>query len=414
MSSNPKIRFGEFNGAWKQATLREISDKVMDKNSDFSVREVFTNSAEHGVMSQKDFFNHAIVNEKNINGYYVVCPNDFVYNPRMSVTAPVGPINRNALGRTGIMSPLYYIFRTHDIDVEYLDYFFKTRIWHHFMWNNGDNGARGDRFSIKNEVFQEMPIPYPSTPEEQHKIAQFFTGIDSLIAAEGKKLVKLKNIKNASLEKMFPRNGETTPQVRFKGFTGKWELRPLHDYLDVYVEKNMDKKYSKEDIFSVSNECGVVNQIKYQGKSLAGVSLKGYKITHKNSVIYTKSPLKKQPYGIIKTNKDCSGIVSALYAVYTAKENVIADFIQVYFSSDNRLNDFLRSIVNKGAKNTLLVSDEGALSGIVCFPSDIKEQTYIADFFARLDTLISAQEQKVFKLRCLKKSFLEKMFVTTK
>ena len=62
MSSNPKIRFGEFNGAWKQATLREISDKVMDKNSDFSVREVFTNSAEHGVMSQKDFFNHAIVN----------------------------------------------------------------------------------------------------------------------------------------------------------------------------------------------------------------------------------------------------------------------------------------------------------------------------------------------------------------
>lgn len=218
----------------------------------------------------------------------------------------------------------------------------------------------------------------------------------------------------ASLENMFPRKGETAPQVRFKGFTDKWELRPLHDYLNVYVEKNVDDKYKKEDIFSVSNECGVVNQIKYQGKSLAGASLKGYKVTHKNSVIYTKSPLKNQPYGIIKTNKESSGIVSALYAVYTTKENVLADFIQVYFSSDNRLNDYLRPIVNKGAKNTLLVSDEGALSGMVVFPSDIKEQIYIANFFSCLHTLITAQEQKAYKLRCLKKSFLEKMFVTDK
>jgi type I restriction enzyme S subunit len=158
----------------------------------------------------------------------------------------------------------------------------------------------------------------------------------------------------------------------------------------------------------------VVNQIKYQGKSLAGASLKGYKVTHKNSVIYTKSPLKNQPYGIIKTNKESSGIVSALYAVYTTKENVLADFIQVYFSSDNRLNDYLRPIVNKGAKNTLLVSDEGALSGMVVFPSDIKEQIYIANFFSCLHTLITAQEQKAYKLRCLKKSFLEKMFITDK
>jgi type I restriction enzyme S subunit len=218
----------------------------------------------------------------------------------------------------------------------------------------------------------------------------------------------------ASLENMFPRKGETAPQVRFKGFTDKWEPRPLHDYLNVYVEKNVDDKYTKEDIFSVSNECGVVNQIKYQGKSLAGASLKGYKVTHKNSVIYTKSPLKNQPYGIIKTNKESSGIVSALYAVYTTKENVLADFIQVYFSSDNRLNDYLRPIVNKGAKNTLLVSDEGALSGMVVFPSDIKEQIYIANFFSCLHTLITAQEQKAYKLRCLKKSFLEKMFVTDK
>ena len=214
MKNNPETRFQEFDEEWTLTTLREISNKVMEKNTDFSIREVFTNSAEHGVMSQRDFFSHAIANDKNINSYYIIQPNDFVYNPRMSVTAPVGPINRNALGRTGIMSPLYYVFRTHNIDVEYLDSFFKTRIWHQFMWNNGDNGARGDRFSIKNEVFQEMPIPYPYSPEEQHKIAQFFSRLDSLITAEDKKLERLKTIKSASLEKMFPKQGETVPEVR--------------------------------------------------------------------------------------------------------------------------------------------------------------------------------------------------------
>ena len=413
MKNNPETRFQEFDEEWTLTTLREISNKVMEKNTDFSIREVFTNSAEHGVMSQRDFFSHAIANDKNINSYYIIQPNDFVYNPRMSVTAPVGPINRNALGRTGIMSPLYYVFRTHNIDVEYLDFFFKTRIWHQFMWNNGDNGARGDRFSIKNEVFQEMPIPYPYSPEEQHKIAQFFSRLDSLINAEDKKLERLKTIKSASLEKMFPKQGETVPEVRFKGFTGAWEEHRLSDFLKVYVEKNEKDTYSKYDIFSVSNECGVINQIKYQGKSLAGASLKGYKVTHKDTVIYTKSPLKNQPFGIIKTNKCCSGIVSTLYAVYTVNEGIWPAFIQVFFSSDIRLNNYLRLIVNKGAKNTLLVSDEDAISGTVVFPVDEKEQIYIAEYFSRLDTLISAQEQKSAKLRSLKKSFLEKMFVST-
>ena len=223
----------------------------------------------------------------------------------------------------------------------------------------------------------------------------------------------LEFMKMASLEKMFPQPNETTPQVRFKGFKGEWKEQKLSDCLSVYLEKNEQERYTKYDIYSVSNEYGVINQIKYQGKSLAGASLKNYKVTHRNNIIYTKSPLKNQPYGIIKTNHDTSGIVSALYAVYQVKDGICPDFIQVYFSSDKRLNGYLRTIVNKGAKNTLLVSDEGALSGTVVFPADEEEQIFIANFFSCLDTLISAQEQKLDKLRSLKKSFLEKMFVST-
>ena len=204
----------------------------------------------------------------------------------------------------------------------------------------------------------------------------------------------LELMKFASLEKLFPKQGQSVPQVRFKGFSGKWVEHKLSDLLTVYVEKNEQERYSKYDIFSVSNESGVVNQIKHQGKSLAGASLKNYKVTHKNSVIYTKSPLKNQPYGIIKANQDTSGIVSALYAVYSVSPNVNPVFVEAYFASDNRLNNYLRPIVNKGAKNTLLVSDEGALSGTVVFPEDIKEQEKIASFFSFLDRLISIRSRR--------------------
>ena len=176
----PAIRFQGFTDAWEQRKLKEIADKVTEKNTDLAVQETFTNSAEFGIISQRDFFDHDISNVENIGGYYVVREEDFVYNPRISTTAPVGPVNRNKLGRNGVMSPLYTVFRTHDVDTTYLEWFFKSNYWHSFMYFNGDSGARSDRFSIKDAVFFEMPIPLPS-PEEQHRIGILLDGIDDLI-----------------------------------------------------------------------------------------------------------------------------------------------------------------------------------------------------------------------------------------
>ena len=198
----PDIRFGGFCGEWEMRTLSDVATKVNEKNVQNIYSETFTNSAEYGVISQRDFFDHDISKVDNIGGYYVVQNEDFVYNPRISVTAPCGPINRNKLGRTGVMSPLYTVFKTHDVDRLYLEWYFKSNHWHPFMYFNGDSGARSDRFSIKNEVFFQMPIPYPSL-EEQEQIGLYFQELENLITGSQHKLEKLKNIKAACLEKMF-------------------------------------------------------------------------------------------------------------------------------------------------------------------------------------------------------------------
>ena len=200
--SVPEIRFPGFTDAWEQRELRDISDKVTIKNKDCEFSETFTNSAEFGIVCQVDFFDHSVSKEDNIDGYYIVRDNDFVYNPRISNLAPVGPINRNKLGRTGVMSPLYTVFKTHDVEESFLEWFFKSSAWHSFMRFNGDSGARSDRFSIKDNVFFTMPIQFPKM-EEQRKIGQFFNKVDNLITLHQRKLDTLKKFKQGMLQQMF-------------------------------------------------------------------------------------------------------------------------------------------------------------------------------------------------------------------
>ena len=199
----PKIRFKGFEGEWESRKLGEIAFKVKEKNIAYQYAETFTNSAEFGIISQQDFFDKSISNSENIGGYYVVQPDDFVYNPRISSFAPVGPIKRNKLGRTGVMSPLYYIFRLNDeIKPSYLEQYFEGNQWHHFMYLNGDTGARSDRFSIKNDVFAEMPISFPANKNEQTQIGNFFRQLDETIALQSAEVEKLNQLKKGLLAAM--------------------------------------------------------------------------------------------------------------------------------------------------------------------------------------------------------------------
>lgn len=409
--AKPEIRLKGFEGEWSKSPLSSFSKKVTKKNGNLQYRITLTNSAEYGVINQLDFFDHDISNGDNIRGYYVVEPDDFVYNPRVSVTAPVGPINRSMLNYIGVMSPLYYVFKTNDIDKDYLSYFFKTKKWHNYMRINGNNGARFDRISMSDDVFALMPISYPRDNKEQQSIADYFKSLDSMIQGATKKIASLKQMKQACLVSMFPQAGETTPRVRFKGFKGEWLYVEVSECLSVCKDRNNSETYGKGDVLSVSDDYGVVNQIELLGRSYAGKSVANYRILRKGHIVYTKSPLKVKPFGIIKVNKGKDGIVSTLYAVYTPMDWVSAEFINYYFEPSYRMNKYIHPLVNKGAKNDMKVSDENVLKGKIYIPKEKKEQEQIASFFRSLDSQISLQELRLEKLKQIKSACLDKMFV---
>lgn len=206
----------------------------------------------------------------------------------------------------------------------------------------------------------------------------------------------------------FP-GGKMSPELRFKGFEGEWNNSLLSDWIIPSKEKNSDNLFSLEDVLSVSGDFGVVNQIEFQGRSFAGASVANYGVVRTGDIVYTKSPLKRSPYGIIKTNKDVSGIVSTLYAIYKCNDCTCPNFIQEYFNLDNRLNSYLRPLVRKGAKNDMKISAADALKGNVIFP-DLLEQISISDFLGILDRQFSLYQKKLEGLKRLKYSMLVKMF----
>lgn len=262
---------------------------------------------------------------------------------------------------------------------------------------------------LHNSSISKGHLSYPSI-EEQNAIISYVSSIDSLIQSTTKKIESLKQVKAASLQSMFPQEGETTPRVRFKGFEGEWENKTLGECLTINNERNQSNVYGINDVLSVSDEVGVVNQIKLLGRSYAGKSVANYRVLKTNQIVYTKSPLKSKPYGIVKVNKGAVGIVSVLYAVYDTSENVYPDYIHYYFEPTHRINNYLLPLINKGAKNTMNISDEMALTGNIWIPS-FDEQKKIADYLQALDSQIILQTQRLEKLKQIKSACLDNMFV---
>lgn len=200
----PRLRFSEFkkSGDWKKTTLSELAVVVTQKNRNFSVERVLTNSAANGVVDQRDFFDKDIANKDNLDGYYIIDFGDFVYNPRISNLAPVGPISRNNIGK-GIMSPLYTIFHFNNEPTDFFEHYFKSNHWHPYLRSVANTGARHDRMAITNSILMNMPILLPK-PEEQQKIAECLSCFDKLVNSEEEILKQLKNHKKGLLQQLFP------------------------------------------------------------------------------------------------------------------------------------------------------------------------------------------------------------------
>ena len=408
----PSIRFYGFDNDWEQRKLSEITDKVTEKNAGLQYVETFTNSAEFGIISQRDFFDHDIAKLGSLDGYYIVKNEDFVYNPRISTSAPVGPINRNKLGRTGVMSPLYTVFRPHDIDTTYLEYFFKCGYWHSFMNFNGDSGARSDRFSIRDNVFFQMPIPIPDI-DEQREIGELLTCLDNLIALHQRKFEKLTNVKKSMLEKMFPQNGSCYPAVRFKGFTDPWEQRKLGELVDRVVRKNINNESTLP--LTISAQYGLVDQITYFNNRVASRDVSNYYLVLNGEFAYNKSTSDGYPFGAVKRlDLYEKGVLSTLYIVFAPKkeQQINSNFLTVFFDTD-RWHKGVAERAAEGARNhgLLNISAEDFFDIDLSVPKDIVEQKQIGAFIRQLDNLITLHQRELEKLQNIKKSMLEKMFV---
>lgn len=398
----PEIRFKGFEEEWVTTTLGECFQERVERSAEGELISVTINQ---GVIRASDLDRIDNSSDDKSN-YKVVEVGDIAYNSMRMWQGACG----YSLYK-GICSPAYtVVIPQGNINVVYCFYMFKRNESLHLFRVNSQ-GLTSDTWNLKFPAFSQIKYNIPSV-SEQEKIGTLLTTLDKLIAKLEAKLEKLRKLKQALLEKIFinVNGGGEMPEIRFKGYTDKWQVKELRDFFVVATERNQAGEYDKYDIYSVSREHGVINQIEYQGKSFAGASLANYGVVQSGDLVYTKSPLKSQPYGIIKTNEGQAGIVSALYGVYHPSEYVHSPFTQVYFELDCRLNDYLRPLVNKGAKNTLLISDGDSLKGKVAFPNK-DEQRNIANLFKGNNLCMRKMELKLTKIRRIKESLLEKMFV---
>lgn len=201
-----EIRFKDDNGNtfpdWEIKPLSKLAEKNSLKNKDNAVNAVLTNSAKSGIVNQGDYFNKDIANQGNLTGYTVVEKNDFIYNPRISELAPVGPIKRNHIGQ-GVMSPLYTTFRFKDENVlDYLEQYFNTTMWHRYMNSIANFGARHDRMNITSADFYALPIPLPCE-DEREKIVSFIKALETKVNAVNEQIELTKTFKKGLLQQMF-------------------------------------------------------------------------------------------------------------------------------------------------------------------------------------------------------------------
>ncbi|GHN32002.1 type I restriction-modification system specificity subunit S [Lactobacillus delbrueckii] len=387
----PKLRFKGFTDDWEQCKLSDISEKSYEKNTDNKYSTVLTNSAEYGIVKQRDFFDKDIANSSNISGYYVVRKNYFVYNPRISNQAKFGPINRNKLDESGIMSPLYLVFTVHDIDESFLETLFQTTTWHRFMYQNGDTGARADRFAIKDSTFMSMPIKVPSL-EEQHKLALAFHKLDQTITLHEEKKRQLERLKSALLHKMFA-DKSGYPDVRFKGFNEAWTNRKLGNYFD----------YEQPTPYIVTNT-------NYSDKYNTPVLTAGqsFILGYTNEDTGVKFATYKEPVIIFDDFTTSTHLVTFPFKVKSSAMKILTltqKNDSMYFGYTSLQNIKYKPLNHERQWISIFSKIK------IGIPISKIEERKIGNLFERIDRLDNYFQQKIERLNLIKQSLLQSMFI---
>ena len=407
----PSIRFYGFDNDWEQRKLGELVDRVVRKNINNESTLPLTISAQYGLVDQITYFNNRVAS-RDVSNYYLVLNGEFAYNKSTSDGYPFGAVKRLDLYEKGVLSTLYIVFapkKEQQIDSDYLTVFFDTDRWHKGVAERAAEGARNHGLlNISAEDFFDIDLSVPKDIVEQKQIGAFIRQLDNLITFHQRKFEKLTNVKKSMLEKMFPRNGNCYPEIRFKGFTDPWKQRKLGD---VVKEITRNDPESEAPIMMITANNGFIEQSERYAFNNAGESLKKYILLKKGELAYNHGASKLRPYG------SCFALTTAenaripfVYHCFSA-ENQNAEFMSIELNGAEIENQ-LRKIVSSGARmdGLLNISFDEYTSVSVLLPGT-EEQDRIADFFRHLDNLITLHQRELEKLQNIKKSLLEKMFV---
>lgn len=407
----PALRFKNKNEqAFKapdELTIQDLFDKVKTTNKDGANKNVITNSAEYGLIPQREFFDKDIAVKGNTSKYTIIKDGDFVYNPRKSSTAPYGPFNCYTRKEPGIVSPLYSCLTPKNkAYTPYLLYYFASPAWYSYIYHNGNQGgARHDRVGMTNDLLQGIPVLLPCQ-EEQDKITAFLSLYDKHIAAQTSKVEALETRRKGLLQQIF------SQEIRFKADDGSefldWEDTMLSDIL---TERKL-KSTGNEEVYSVSVAKGLVNQIEHLGRSFAAEDTSKYKVVKPGDVVYTKSPTGDFKWGIVKQSMiDKDVIVSPLYGIFIPKSYAFGFVLDAYFSSSVRAHNYLITQIRKGAKNTINITNDVFLEKEICLPTSEEEARKIQAFVELLDKQIQIEKDKLEAIKKVKKGLLQQMFV---
>ena len=404
----PRLRFPEFRGKWIEKKLGEIFKKNTEKNTELKITNVICNSAKNGLIPQREYFDKDIANSENINGYYIIQKYDFVYNPRKSTEAPYGPVSVYKYPDKGIVSPLYLCFRaTEEINSDFYEFYFKSYSWHRYIYLSGDNGARHDRVSMRDDVFFAMPVNIPSLPE-QKKIAAFFTLLDRRIQKQRQLVECLKTYKRGVSEAIFERrlNFSSLLATEWK----KYKLGQIGEFYNGLSGK------SRED-FGNGN-CKFITYMNVYKNIIADESLcesvKIRKEEEQNSVKYgdvlftqSSETLEEVGYTSVWTHSSQPYLNSFCFG-YRFYDSVMTN--PIFIAHYMRSNYIRKAIMKEGQGATRVNLSAERLKNLNIFLPDIKGQNKIAEFLSGLEDRIHKEESVLENMTMEKSSLLQKMF----
>lgn len=410
----PKIRFPEFRdaGGWESAPLKHLAKRRTRRNSQLQETRVLTNSAEHGVVDQRDYFEKDIANKGNLGGYLIVDLGDYVYNPRISNIAPVGPISRNNIGK-GIMSPLYTVFRFESGDNDFYAHYFKSTHWHDYLKYISNSGARHDRMSITNDDFMLMPLPSPPLPAEQQKIAACLSSVDELIGAQAQKVDALKTHKKGLMQELFPRDGETIPLRRFPEFQNApaWDVKPFEEFVtkSFYGTSSSTSPTGKYPVLRMGNMVnGGLDFTNLVYLDLDADSFESFRLEDGDILLNrTNSPALVGKISLFRLKSECM-TASYIVTYRLNKKRLDPSFCNSMLNTplhQARIRSFAKPSVSQANINPTTFKKE-LIIAVPSFP----EQQRIADCLTSLDDLIAAQTQKLDALKLHKKGLMQQLF----